>query len=98
MAACEHRGAPRRPPWSRRATRGPQGLGRRAVASAGGFTVRPLGPRLAPPGEIFGHNLPVARQCPARVYHVGPYTIWYWPKNLLSTIRHQGEHLSGGQS
>jgi hypothetical protein len=24
---------------------------------------------------------------PARVYHVGPYTIWYWPKNLLSTIR-----------
>ena len=53
---------------------------------------------MAPPGEIFGHNLPVARQCPARVYHVGPYTIWYWPKNLLSTIRHQGEHLSGGQS
>jgi hypothetical protein len=25
---------------------------------------------------------------PARVYHVGQYTIWYWPKNLLSTIRH----------
>jgi hypothetical protein len=24
---------------------------------------------------------------PARVYHVGQYTIWYWPKNLLSTIR-----------
>ena len=23
---------------------------------------------------------------PARVYHVGQYTIWYWPKNLLSTI------------
>jgi hypothetical protein len=25
---------------------------------------------------------------PARAYHVGQYTIWYWPKNLLSTIRH----------
>jgi hypothetical protein len=25
---------------------------------------------------------------PARVYRVGQYTIWYWPKkNLLSTIR-----------
>jgi hypothetical protein len=23
----------------------------------------------------------------ARVYHVGGYTIWYWPKNLLETIR-----------
>ncbi|HXT88916.1 MAG TPA: hypothetical protein VN714_06625, partial [Trebonia sp.] len=35
---------------------------------------------------------------PARIYHVGQYTIWYWPENLLSTIHHQGEHLSGGQS
>jgi len=25
---------------------------------------------------------------PARVYHVAQYTIWYWPKNLLSAIRH----------
>jgi hypothetical protein len=25
---------------------------------------------------------------PARVYHVGQDTIWYWPKNLLTTIRH----------
>ena len=25
---------------------------------------------------------------PARVYHVGQYTIWYWPTNLLATIRH----------
>jgi hypothetical protein len=25
---------------------------------------------------------------PARAYRVGQYTIWYWPKNLLSTIRH----------
>jgi len=24
---------------------------------------------------------------PARVYHVGRYTVWYWPKNLLSAIR-----------
>jgi hypothetical protein len=29
---------------------------------------------------------------PGRVYHVGQYTIWYWPKNLLSAI------LSGGQT
>jgi len=25
---------------------------------------------------------------PARTYHVGQYTIWYWPKNLLAAIRH----------
>jgi hypothetical protein len=25
---------------------------------------------------------------PARVYHVGQYTIWYWPANLLTAIRH----------
>jgi hypothetical protein len=25
---------------------------------------------------------------PARVYQIGRYTIWYWPTNLLSTIRH----------
>ena len=24
---------------------------------------------------------------PARVYHVGQYTVWYWPTNLLSAIR-----------
>ena len=25
---------------------------------------------------------------PVHVYHVGQYTIWYWPTNLLATIRH----------
>jgi hypothetical protein len=25
---------------------------------------------------------------PAQTYHVGQYTIWYWPENLLSTFRH----------
>ena len=24
---------------------------------------------------------------PARIYHVGQYTIWYWPKNLLPALR-----------
>ena len=23
---------------------------------------------------------------PARVYHVGAYTIWYWAKNLLASF------------
>jgi hypothetical protein len=35
----------------------------RAVTAAGGFTVRPLSTRIAPAGEIFLHNLPVAGQC-----------------------------------
>jgi hypothetical protein len=35
----------------------------RLLSAAGGFTVRPLGTQLAPAGEIFGHNLPVAGQC-----------------------------------
>ena len=35
----------------------------RAVTAAGGFTVRPLSTRIAPVGEIFLHNLPVAGQC-----------------------------------
>ena len=35
----------------------------RAITGAGGFTVHPLGTRLAPVGEIFWHNLRVAGQC-----------------------------------
>jgi hypothetical protein len=35
----------------------------RAVTSAGGFTVRPLSTRVAPPGEILSHNLPAAGRC-----------------------------------
>ncbi|MGH3209715.1 MAG: hypothetical protein ACRDNO_18350 [Trebonia sp.] len=35
----------------------------RAITAAGGFTVRPLSTRIAPPSEIFLHNLPVAGQC-----------------------------------
>jgi hypothetical protein len=35
----------------------------RAVTSAGGFTVRPLSTRVAPPGEILAHNLPAAGRC-----------------------------------
>jgi hypothetical protein len=35
----------------------------RLLSAAGGFAVRPLGTQLAPAGEIFWHNLPVASQC-----------------------------------
>jgi hypothetical protein len=34
-----------------------------AISGAGGFQVRPLGTQIAPPGEIFGHNLRVTAQC-----------------------------------
>ena len=34
-----------------------------AIHAAGGYTERPLGTQLAPLGEIFGHNLPIAAQC-----------------------------------
>ena len=34
----------------------------RVIVALGGYTERPLGIQLAPPGEIFGHNLPIAAQ------------------------------------
>ena len=34
----------------------------RIIRAAGGYTTRPLGSQLAPPSEIFGHNLPIAAQ------------------------------------
>ena len=34
----------------------------RIIHAAGGYTTRPLGFALAPPSEIFGHNLPIAAQ------------------------------------
>jgi hypothetical protein len=34
----------------------------RIIHAAGGYTTRPLGTRLAPLREIFGHNLPIAAQ------------------------------------
>ena len=33
------------------------------IHAVGGYTERPLGTQLAPLGEIFGHNLPIAAQC-----------------------------------
>jgi hypothetical protein len=45
------------------AAAGLAGVVLRLIHAAGGFTVRPLGFQLAGPGEIFGHNLPVAAQC-----------------------------------
>jgi hypothetical protein len=35
----------------------------RAITAAGGFTVRPLSTQIAPLGEVFPHNLPVAGHC-----------------------------------
>jgi hypothetical protein len=62
----------------------------RAISEAGGFTVRPLSTRLAPPGEIFWHNLPVAGQCVLVLfgaYPGGPSTREVMPFLLL--------HLAG---
>jgi len=38
-------------------------LAYRVIRHFGGYTERPLGLQLAPLGEIFGHNLPIAAQC-----------------------------------
>jgi len=38
-------------------------LAAHVIGALGGYTVRPLGTQLAPLGEIFGHNLPIAAQC-----------------------------------
>jgi hypothetical protein len=34
-----------------------------AIYAVGGYSERPLGTQLAPLGEIFGHNLPIAAEC-----------------------------------
>ena len=34
-----------------------------AISAVGGYSEQPLGTELAPLGEIFGHNLPIAAQC-----------------------------------
>jgi hypothetical protein len=34
-----------------------------AIHAVGGYSERPLGTQLAPLGEIFGHNLPIAAEC-----------------------------------
>ena len=44
----------------------------RAVAGAGGFTVRPLSTQLAPFGEIIGHNLPATGQCLLVLFGASP--------------------------
>jgi hypothetical protein len=38
-------------------------LAYQAIHAVGGYSEEPLGTRLAPLGQIFGHNLPIAAQC-----------------------------------
>ena len=78
------------------AIRSVQSIGTKVVAAHGEVKVAWFDPRrstahfdvLVPglPGNAAAVRATWGR--PARVYHVGQYTIWYWPKNLLSTIRH----------